>query len=125
MNKKNQWLQTLRSQHAAAIVASTVAVAIATFAGRLFSAMAPLPNISMVYLLAVLFSAVSFGMRLAIYASILSFLAYDFFFIEPLYTFQITEPSELLSLTIFLIVAIVTSPLAVRIRVQAASATPR
>ena len=67
-----------------AIVASTVAVAIATLAGRLFSAMAPLPNISMVFLLAVLFSAVSFGMRLAIYASILSLLAYDFFFIEPL-----------------------------------------
>ena len=92
--KRDRWLQTLRSQQAAAIVAATVAVAIATLAGRLFSAMAPLPNISMVFLLAVLFSAVSFGMRLAIYASILSFLAYNFFFIEPLYTFQITEPSR-------------------------------
>src|SRR4051794_38052841 len=125
MIKRSQWLQTLRSQHGAAIVASTVAVAIATVAGRLFSAMAPLPNISMVYLLAVLFSAVSFGMRFAIYASILSFLAYDFFFIEPLYTFQITEPSELLSLTIFLIVAIVTSALAGRIRDQARAANER
>jgi two-component system, OmpR family, sensor histidine kinase KdpD len=123
--KRDRWLQTLRSQHAVAIVASTVAVAIATLAGRLFSAMAPLPNISMVFLLAVLFSAVSFGMRLAIYASILSFLAYDFFFIEPLYTFQITEPSELLSLIIFLIVAIVTSALAGRIRDQARAANER
>jgi len=125
MIKRNQWLQTLRSQHGAAIVASTVAVAVATAAGRLFSAMAPLPNVSMVYLLAVLFSAVSFGMRFAIYASILSFLAYDFFFIEPLYTFQITEPSELLSLTVFLIVAIVTSALAGRIRDQARGANQR
>src|SRR4051812_39543261 len=123
--KRNPWLQTPRSQHAMAIVAAAVAGAIATLAGRLFSAMAPLPNISMVFLLAVLFSAVSFGMRLAIYASVLSFLAYDFFFIEPLYTFQITAPSELLSLIIFLIVAIVTSALAGRIRDQAAAATER
>jgi two-component system, OmpR family, sensor histidine kinase KdpD len=125
MIKRSQWLQTLRSQRAVAIVASTAAVAIATLAGRLFSAMAPLPNISMVFLLGVLFSAVSFGMRSAIYASILSFLAYDFFFIEPLYTFQITEPSELLSLIIFLIVAIVTSTLAGRIRDQARAANER
>ena len=123
--KPDRWLGPLRSRHATAIVAATVAVAIATLAGRLFLAMAPLPNISMVFLLAVLFSAVSFGMRLAIYASVLSFLAYNFFFIEPLYTFQITEPSEFLSLTIFLIVAIVTSALAGRIRDQARAANER
>src|SRR5690348_14591927 len=69
--KADRWLQTLNSQHAVAFVSSTVAVAIATAAGRLFLAMTPLPNISMVYLLAVLFSAVSFGMRSAVYASIL------------------------------------------------------
>src|SRR6266581_1555425 len=96
--KTERWRPKLSSRHAMAFVYSTAAVATATVAGRLFSAMAPLPNISMVFLLAVLFSAASFGMWSAIYASILSFLAYDFFFIEPLYTFQITEPSELLSL---------------------------
>jgi len=125
MIKTHPWPQALRSGHGGAIVASTVAVAIATLAGQLFSMMAPLPNISMVFLLAVLFSAVSFGMRLAVYASILSLLAYDFFFIEPLYTFQITEPSELLSLIIFLIVAIVTSALAGRIRDHARTANER
>jgi two-component system sensor histidine kinase KdpD len=79
----------------------------------------------MVFLMAVLFSAVSFGMWPAIYASILSFLAYDFFFIEPLYTFQIAEPHELLALVIFLIVAIVTSTLAGRVRDQARAAEER
>src|SRR5436190_5532937 len=123
--KTDRWLQTLSSQSDVAFVSSTVAVAIATAAGRLFSAMTPLPNISMVFLLAVLFSAASFGMWSAIYASVLSFLAYDFFFIEPLYTLQITEPSELLSLIIFLIVAIVTSTLAGRIRDQARTANQR
>jgi two-component system sensor histidine kinase KdpD len=45
---------------------------------------------------------------------VLSFLCYNFFFIEPLYTFQVTQPHELLALIIFLIVAIVTSTLAGR-----------
>ena len=104
---------------------STAAVAAAIVSGRLFSALAPLPNISMVFLMAVLFSAVSFGMRPAIYASMLSFLSYNFFFIEPLHTFQITQPHELLALIIFLIVAIVTSALAGRVRDQARAANER
>jgi two-component system, OmpR family, sensor histidine kinase KdpD len=119
------WRQALSSPHVTAFASSTAAVAITTAAGRLFSAIVQLPNISMIFLLAVLFSAASFGMWSAIYASVLSFLAYDFFFIEPLYTFQITEPSELLSLIIFLIIAIVTSALAGRIRDQARAANER
>ena len=55
----------------------------------------------MVFLLAVLLTAVSFGIWPAIYASVLSFLVYNFFFIEPLYTFTIAEPYELLALVIF------------------------
>src|SRR3954452_14710079 len=108
-----------------AFVWSTAAVAAAIVSGRLFSVLAPLPNISMVFLMAVLFSAVSFGMRPAIYASMLSFLSYNFFFIEPLHSFQITQPHELLALIIFLIVAIVTSALAGRVRDQARAANER
>ena len=104
---------------------STAAVAIAVLAGRLFAMLAPLPNISMVFLMAVLFAAVSFGMWAAIYASLLSFLAYNFFLIEPLYTFQVTEPHELLALIVFLIVAMVTSALAGRVRDHARAADER
>jgi len=104
---------------------STAAVATTVVASLAFSALAPLPNISMVFLMAVLFSAVSFGIWPAIYASVLSFLTYNFFFIEPLYTFQIAEPHELLALIIFLIVAIVTSALAGRVRDQARAANER
>ena len=52
----------------------------------------------MIFLMAVVFSAVTFGIWPAVYASVLSFLAYNFFFIEPLYTFTIAEPHELLAL---------------------------
>ena len=75
----------------------------------------------MVFLLAVLLTAISFGIWPAIYASVLSFLAFNFFFIEPLYTFTIAEPYELLALVIFLIVAVVTRRLAGRVRAAGAA----
>ena len=73
----------------------------------------------MLFLMAVLLNAVSFGIWPAIYASVLSFLVYNFFFIEPLYTFTVAEPYELLALIIFLVVAVITSALAGRVRAQA------
>ena len=65
----------------------------------------------MVFLLAVLLTAMSFGIWPAIFASVLSFLVYNFFFIPPLYTFTIAEPYELLALVIFLVVAVISSAL--------------
>ena len=73
----------------------------------------------MVFMLAVLLSRHQFGVWPAIYASLLSFLVYNFFFIPPLYTFTVAEPYELLALVIFLVVAIVTSAMAGRVRDQA------
>jgi len=73
----------------------------------------------MVFLMAVLFTAVNFGVWPAIYASVISFGVYNFFFIEPVYTFTVAEPYELLALVIFLVVAVVTSALAGRAREQA------
>ncbi len=108
-----------------AFVWCTAAVAVAILSGRFFSALAPIPNISIVFLMAVLFSAVNFGVLSAVYTSVLSCLAYNFFFIEPLHTFQIAQPHELLALIIFLIVAIVTSALAGRVRDQAWAANER
>ena len=118
-------MQRPQAKIAMSLVWSTAAVAAALAAGLLISALAPLPNISMIFLMAVLFAAVSFGMWPAIHASILSFLVYNFFFIEPLYTFQIAEPHEFLALVIFLIVAIVTSALAGRVRDQVRAANER
>ncbi len=98
---------------------ATFAVAAALGAGELLTKLTPIPNLSMVFLLAVLFTAVSFGIWPAIYASVLSFLIYNFFFIEPIYTFTVAEPYELLALVIFLLVAVITAALAGRVRAQA------
>ncbi|HEY5128822.1 MAG TPA: DUF4118 domain-containing protein, partial [Bradyrhizobium sp.] len=100
-------------------VYATTAVAAALGVGELLTKLTPIPNLSMVFLMAVLLTAVQFGIWPAIYASVLSFLVYNFFFIEPVYTFTIAEPYELLALVIFLLVAVVTSALAGRVREQA------
>ena len=83
------------------------------------------PNISMIFLMAVVFSAVTFGIWPAVYASVLSFFAYNLFFIEPLYTFTVARPHELLALVIFLAISVVTSTMAGRIREQAQLAVQR
>jgi len=100
----------------AAVAALSVALAIGV--GEALSHLLRLPNLSMVFLTAVLFCAVRLGARAAIIASGLSFLAYNFFFVEPLYTFTIAEPHELFALLIFLVVSIFTGSLAGRIRDQ-------
>src|SRR5262249_32213054 len=98
---------------------STFFVAAAVIIGQLLLLVTPLPNLSMIFLLAVLLSAVMFGIWPAVYASVLSFLTYNFFFIAPLHTFTIAEPFELFALVIFLAIAIMTSALAGRARDQA------
>ena len=95
---------------------SIAVVAAILVSGALRAAFAPLPNLSMIFLVAVLFAAVRFGMRPAIFASVASFLAYNFFFIDPIYTFRIAEAHEFLALAMFLVVAITTSALAGRAR---------
>ncbi len=95
------------------------AVALAATLGVAFEQLVPFPNVSMVFLLAVLLCAVRYGVWTAIAASLLSFLAYNFFFIDPRYTLMVAQPHELLSLVIFLIVAVATGSLAGRLHEQA------
>ncbi|MGA7021978.1 MAG: DUF4118 domain-containing protein, partial [Pseudolabrys sp.] len=104
---------------------ATLAVVAALAVGEVLTKITPIPNLSIVFLLAVLVTAMSFGIWPAIYASVLSFLVYNFFFIPPIYTFTIAEPYELLALVIFLVVAVVSSAMAGRVREQARIAANR
>jgi K+-sensing histidine kinase KdpD len=111
--------------NAVGYVSALGAVAIATAVGLALTSVVPLPNVSMVFLLAVLFAAARFGLRPALAASGLAFLAYNFFFIEPLHTFSVTQPHELLALFVLLAVAVLTSAIAGRARDQARTALER
>src|SRR5262245_20788337 len=75
-------------------------------------------NISLIYLLAVLFTATTAGVGAGVLASVLSFLAYNFFFVEPLYVFTVTNPQDVVRLISFLIAALLASGLAGLVRLQ-------
>lgn len=99
--------------------AAAIAVVLAVLVGRAIETVAALPNLSMVFLFAVVICAVRFGVWSALAAAMLSFLAFNFFFIEPRYTLTIAAPHELFSLFVFLVVAVVMGGLAGRLREQA------
>ncbi|MGV8997947.1 MAG: ATP-binding protein [Parvibaculaceae bacterium] len=99
-------------------VMSTLALAAAIAAGEFILLLVPLPNISLVFLAAILFTAVNYGLWPSLYASLMSTLVYNFFFLPPLYTFTIADPSNVLALIFFTIVAVLTSNLTARARRQ-------
>jgi two-component system, OmpR family, sensor histidine kinase KdpD len=86
------------------------------------SELVALQNVSMLYLAAVVVSAIVGGSLSAVLAAGLSFLAYNFFFIQPTWTFTVARPYELFALIIFVGVALVTGTLAARLREHAAAA---
>ena len=102
------------------IVTAIVSVGLAVLLGQLLSFAVQLPNMSMIFLAAVLACALLRGKRSAVAAAVLSFVGYDYFFIAPLYTLRVTEAPELFALMIFLIVAVATGSLTGRIRNEAA-----
>ena len=84
--------------------------------------MLPVPSLSLVLLLAVLLAAVAHGVVAGVVAALLSSLAFNFFFIPPVFTFFIAEPEELFALGVFLVVATLTGSVAGRMRQQANAA---
>ncbi|HET6375268.1 MAG TPA: sensor histidine kinase KdpD, partial [Methylocella sp.] len=77
---------------------------------------------ALVFLIAVLASAVSFGLRASLFASFVSVLAYDFFFLPPLYVVTIADPEDAAALFFFAVTAVIASNLAARLRAQAVNA---
>lgn len=96
--------------------------AVATALGVLIDRLIVLPNISLVFVLPVLVAAVRHGLVPSLWVSGLSVLAYNFFFIPPLYLFTIADPANVVALFFFMVVAFVASALAVRTRTQTESA---
>ena len=73
---------------------------------------------SVVYLLPVLIAAIRWGIVSAIVAAVCGVLASAFFFYPPLYSLRITDPQEVVNLFLFIVVAVVVSQLATRLRRQ-------
>ena len=100
--------------YALALVATVLASALAWGVASIL----PLPNISLVFLAAVLLVAVRSSLGPALACAALSFLTYDFLFIPPNFSFAIQREEDVLTLLFFLLMAALTGNLAARQRRQ-------
>ena len=94
-------------------------VAAMTALGRLLLEAIDLGNISLLYLVPVMFAAATFGVRAGLFAGLASSLAYNFFFLPPTGTLTVNNPENIISILVLLGVAVVTSQFAARVRAQA------
>lgn len=97
-----------------ALLAAVGATAVALGVSRFLE----LPNISLVFLAAVLLVAVRSSLGPALACAGLSFLAYNFFFIPPTWSLTIARQQDVLTLLFFLLMAALTGNLASRQRRQ-------
>ncbi len=104
---------------------SAGAVAAALGIGLWLERFVAVQSISLVFLTAVLASAVAWGLWPSLFACLLSVLAYNFFFLPPLHALTVADPENVVALFVFLIVAVIVSNLAAATRRQVSSARAR
>jgi two-component system sensor histidine kinase KdpD len=97
---------------------SFVAAAAAAGVGWLLERYAGLEDLSMVFIVAVVVVAARTRMAAAVIAATLCFLAYNFFFIDPRFTFYIGARQGVATVFLFLVAALVAGRLAAKLRAQ-------
>lgn len=76
-------------------------------------------RLSMVFLAGILVTAVTLGAYPAYFAAAVAFFVYNFYLVEPRFTFQLVSAEDVIVLIVFLAVAMLTGGLAGRIRDEA------
>ncbi|MCK1544452.1 sensor histidine kinase KdpD [Bradyrhizobium sp. 179] len=82
-------------------------------------------NVDLVLLTSVVAVAVRYGLWPSLLATVTASLCYNFFFIPPIYTFTITDPTNVAAFFLFMVVAMLVSNVAARVRIQADTAIGR
>jgi two-component system sensor histidine kinase KdpD len=134
---RKPWNERDRNAGSAIVKATRVARLFQPYLGALGLALAALlltvpirlffdvPSLSRVFLVAVLISAISYGIWPGIFAALISVLFYDFFFLPPIYSLEITSAADIVNLVFFLVTAIIVGVLAARVRRYAVLADKR
>ncbi|MEY4510996.1 MAG: hypothetical protein RLZZ450_3118 [Pseudomonadota bacterium] len=104
---------------------SAVFVALSTGVGMLVRAVYPVPDLEMLYLLAVMIAASQLGRGPSLLAAVLSVLAFDFFFVPPTLTFAVRDANHILTFAMMFIVGSSLSALTTRLRRQEQAARAR
>ncbi|NUB44975.1 sensor histidine kinase KdpD [Fertoebacter nigrum] len=97
-----------------AVLAVAIASACAFAAEQLF----PIASLSLIYMTVVVVMASRRGLGPAMFTAVLGFLAYNYLFTEPRYTFHVSRQGELLTLGLFLVASLITGNLAARLRAR-------
>jgi len=82
-------------------------------------------TVAMLYLLPVLLATIRWSLGTGIFSALAAFLAYNYFFLQPYYTFSVHKSQDIVALLIFLVVAIIISQLVGRVNAGLAAAVAR
>jgi len=95
-------------------IVALLAVAAALAVSRLVQPHFGLENVDLIFLTAIVGIAVRYGLWPSLVATVAASLCYNFFFLPPVYTFTITDPTNIAAFVLFTVVAVVVSNLAAR-----------
>jgi len=107
------------------VVSSLGLVAATTIVIYGLIAVSGLKHGAIIYLIPVTFAATRWGLAPALVAAVAGSLAAEYFFYEPTFSFAVTDPQEVVDLILYIVVAVVTSPLAASQKRQAEIARRR
>lgn len=111
-----QFLPDFRNWNAHAIAAG--GIGIAALLASAVSLFLPLSNVSLIFMTAVILIAIYLGRSPSIFASVLSFFAFNLFFTKPYYNFSALRSDQVITITVFLVVSVIVGNLAARLKTQ-------
>jgi two-component system sensor histidine kinase KdpD len=123
--KRAQMTDRVEPFDAKPYIAAVAVVAVALGAATLLRPFFGIENVDLMFLTAVVGVAVRFGLWPSLLASVVASLSYNFFFLPPVYTLTITDPTNVAAFFFFMLIAILVSNVAARVRMQAVSAFGR
>jgi K+-sensing histidine kinase KdpD len=107
------------------LLVTLAAVTVSTLIVYALKSITPVVSLGIVYLPAILLISIVWGLRLGLFASILSAVAFNFFHIPPLHRLTIGSDQNWVALATFAIVAVVSSAVAGLARARAVEAERR
>lgn len=106
-------------------VSAVLVVALATVLAFALRSHLPLPDVAMIYMLAISTVAYRFLRGPSVLAALLSVLAFDFFFVPPTFTFSVSDARHLFTFGTMFAAGLLVSDLVVRLRHQERNAVER
>jgi K+-sensing histidine kinase KdpD len=120
----NPWID-FAARNALPLVATLALVWLATIALVVINYFVTLNLVSLIYMLPVVVAATQWGIVAGVVAAIAGAASADFFFYQPLYSLWLNNPQDVVDLILFLLIAVVTSNLAARLKRESVTTNRR